>query len=138
VVVQVDILSQNLESSLSIHCVELESTYYPSICLSVRVHDNGFSGENKSIWVALDDVKKFILECEQNLETIEASLVSMSSNEFCLTLQTLNFKGHLLLKYALSRTIYRDNFPMDLTTKGGFIIDFGEVEKIIRFLRTYC
>jgi hypothetical protein len=137
VVVQVDISSRNLESSLSIHFVELVPTY-PSICLSVRVHDNGFSGENKSICFALDDVKNFILDCEQNIETIEASLVSMSPNEFCLTLQKLNFKGHVLLKYTLSRAIYRDNFPMELTTNGGFIIDFGEVEKLIKFLRTYC
>jgi len=133
-----DILSRDSESSLSIHFVELDSTFYPSICLSVRVHDNGFSGENKSIWVARDDVTKFILECEQNLDSIEASLVSMSSNEFCLTLQKVNRKGHLLLKYTLSRTIYRDNFPMDLTTTGGFIIDFSEVEKMIRFFRSYC
>ncbi len=133
-----DIWSRDSESNLSIHFVELESTYYPSICLSVRVEDHGFCGENKSIWVARDDVTKFILECEQNLETTEASLVSMSSNEFCLTLQKVNRKGHLLLKYTLSKTIYRDNFPMDLTITGGFIIDFSEVEKMIRFFKTFC
>lgn len=118
------ILSQDKKSKISLEFLESETERYPSVCLEISIQDRKFSGYNKDVWFELAALKGFVADLKQLEQTRigSVSLTSMSPEEFHLKIETYDLCGHMVLKYAISKSHYIPQLNIQ-TLSGGFEID---------------
>ena len=135
--------SEDKKSFLLLDFLELEKERYPSLSISVKIENEGFSGCNKNIWLESGSLKNFLKE----LKSLDkkrngfASIESMDPEEFKLKIESIDRSGHLILKYSLLKYSFLKNsyYPnyIERTVSGGFELDtscFSEIIKVFENL----
>ncbi|WP_419871536.1 WapI family immunity protein [Candidatus Pristimantibacillus sp. PTI5] len=126
--------SMNRRSGIAFELVETHQAPLPSLCFSITISDNEYSGANPQVWVEARDLHAFISAVKKiNLERQgSATLEGMSPQEFQLTLQSVNRKGDFVLDYSLSKHVYLDYSSTKRAVSGAFDINPSDLERIAK------
>jgi len=120
--------SESGRNFIQIERIEYEERH-PSYHFAISINQTPFQGA-MNIWIEAPAFKLFLeelAECEQTRRG-EATLVSMSPDEFRLRIFNTHSKGDFALTYALRD--YRGKFPPQL--QGGFELDVSVFQQILR------
>jgi hypothetical protein len=120
----VQLLSEDKKSVLTLDVDQADLSSYPSYNLSVEVMDGNFRGAVVT-WMALDDLNTFLHQLEQCEQTRRgrAVLVSMDPDAFVLRIENSERLGHFVTHYQLTERNYTSERGTPCTLSGGFALD---------------
>jgi hypothetical protein len=104
-----------------------------SIRLSVKAAGYGFGGRNRSVWISHAELKRFLRSLSEVDATRrgEATLESMSPDEFQLRLYISDRAGHTRADLVLARRAYADHAE-DARVTFGFDFDPSFLPGLLR------
>jgi len=97
--------------------------------VSVGLRFNDFAGRYDAVWLEEPVLAKFVMELShlEKLRQGEATLVSMSPDEFSLTIRARDSLGHFVVQASLCRYQYSGPTYWRTAVSGGFEIDPGSL-----------
>jgi len=108
------------------------------IRLAVRASFGDFSGLYDGIWIEQPMLRDFVqaLERLEQLEECEATLESMSPQEFILKIRPKDSLGHLVVEAMVARDRYSGSSRIRTSVSGGMEIALGELTEVVRSFRS--
>ncbi|XID94885.1 hypothetical protein ACF3MZ_10370 [Paenibacillaceae bacterium WGS1546] len=130
------ISGSDLQSCVRFTFIDAVSERYPSIAFAVEAVDHSFSGANKDLWFAQDEIRSFLLQIKTLVRTMEgkASLRSMSPDEFDFNVERTG--DRFVVAYAIKTIRYSGNVLLHTQLQGTFEIEPEEINRLQHKLAT--
>ncbi|MBX7218832.1 MAG: hypothetical protein K1Y36_02715 [Blastocatellia bacterium] len=119
------IVSANRQSWVEVEPVAVESSHLPGIQVRIGVSDEGFGGYHPEIWLEAEPLMCFVSQLANVVKgSGQVILISMSPNEFLLTISKSSHQQSFKIAYELTRTSYHSGQVLtSKSVKGEFELD---------------
>lgn len=117
--------SSDKESIISFYFEEYLHDILPSLSCCIDIQDGEFKGFAYHVWFEINELENFIKELSQLNITRhgKASLYAMSPEEFNITLESINRRDDLILRYNIGQARYVHGSNHLLSLSGVFEYD---------------
>jgi hypothetical protein len=126
------IVAQNNRQLIEIKLAECETRHLPSLALQIGILGSTAGYKSKKAWYELTEIDNFIdaLKAMDKSGVGRANLNGMSPGVFDMEIESIDSKGHFVLKYEFGFYEYLNDFRLDSTISSGFQIDIQTINKI--------
>jgi hypothetical protein len=106
--------------------------------IDVSIQLQEFSGHYSEVWLEFTEIEKFLIELHElnDSRNGNASIVSMSPDEFFLEIRASDNLGHMEIKTILQHYQYSGEKQRSVKVSGGFHVDPVAISQLISGIKS--
>ncbi|RZL64283.1 MAG: hypothetical protein EOP81_09310 [Variovorax sp.] len=118
-----------------LHAVPSQSPSQPDLHIEVSATSGAFSAREVKAWLEWPDIEAFIADLTTVVREVKgtAAIHAMSSEDFEMTVKSLDALGHFGIIFAIGSGQYMGNARFQCHLRGGIEVEFSQVEALLQW-----